>query len=114
MTDQLRGASQPERDHLSPSDLLSDDPDKTVDPRAIRVRTQSDLGPGTCADIRDDLRNTDRTVDDVVCAYSDDYGKQTLQRHYHGRCAHDIDTPPVRYDRSSQVWMTAPHPDNNE
>ena len=112
MTKPRRDAA-PERDHLTPGDLLSDDPDKSVDPRAIRARTQSQIGPGTCAGIRDALRGTDRDLKDVTTGYRIPYEPNTLQRHYRGRCAHAVDTPPVRYDHSDKRWRTV-HGDANE
>ena len=113
MTNAPRRDPEPERDHVTPGDLLSDDPDESVDPRMIRTRTQSSIGPGTCAGIRDALRGTDRALKDVTTGYRIPYNPETLQRHYRGRCAHDIDAPPVRYDHSNDVWRTA-HPETNE
>ena len=78
MTDKLRPDAQPERDHLTPADILSDDPDKSVDPSAIRTRIGSRIGPGTCAELR---------------------------RHYRGRCAHDTDAAPVRWDAVAREWV---------
>lgn len=113
MTNAPRRDPEPERDHLAPADLLSDDPDESVDPQAIRTRTQSRIGPGTCAGIRDALRGTDRDLKDVTTGYRIPCDPETLQRHYRGRCAHDIDTPPVRYDHDAEWWRTV-HPEDNE
>ena len=113
MIDPIRPESPPERDHVSPADLLSDDPDESVDPSMIRTRTQSDFGPGTCAALRDRLRGRGVTAPAVADALDITAGRRTLSEHYRGRCAHDIDAPPVRYDNSNGVWRTA-HPENNE
>lgn len=114
MTNPLRPDAPPERDHVSPGDLLSDDPDESVDPRMIWTRTQSDLGPGTCAALRERLRRGDTSPTRVADALDIDAGEQTLSDHYRGRCAHDIDAPPVRYDHSDRVWRTDPATETNE
>lgn len=107
MSDKLRPDAQPERDHLTPGDLLSDDPDASVDPTAIRARTGSPIGPGTCAELRRHLRG-DATVADVADTLGIDADRPALRRHYRGRCAHDTDAPPVRWDATQREWIVDP------
>lgn len=103
MSDTPRRDPAPERDHVSPADLLSDDPDTTVDMTAIRARTQSPIGPGTCAALRRSLRGT-RSVEAVADELGVEYNERTFRRHYNGRCAHDVAASPVVWDASAREW----------
>jgi len=113
MTDP-RADPAPERDHLEPGDLLSDDPDKSVDPAAIRTRTQSHIGPGTCAKIRDALRGSDKRAFHVARPFGVTKDADRLRRHYQGACGHDIDALPVRYDHGLDEWVTIMEGDADE
>ena len=104
MTNPIRSESPPERDYLTPADLLSDDPDESVDPTVIHARTGSPIGPGTCAALRHHLRG-DATVADVADALGIDADRRALRRHYRGRCAHDTDAAPVRWDATAREWV---------
>lgn len=105
MTDERprRADAPPERDHLAPDDLLSDDPDASVDMSVIRTRTQDPIGPGTCAALRRALRGT-RSVKAVADELGVDYDERTFRRHYNGRCAHDVDASPVVWDQTASEW----------
>lgn len=107
MSDTPRREPAPKRDHLTPGDLLSDDADASVDPTAIRTRTGSPIGPGTCAALRRHLRG-DATVADVADALGIDANQRALRRHYRGRCAHDTDAAPVRWDATQREWIVGP------
>lgn len=106
MTNAPRRDAEPERDHLAPADLLSDDPTESVDPRSIRTRTQSSIGPGTCAALRDALRGSDKNAAAVANGLGVPFTRSTLQRHYRGRCKHTIDAEPVCYNHSLNEWQT--------
>ena len=106
MSDRLRSDAGAKRDHLTPADLLSDDPEKSVDPSTIRTRTQSDIGPGTCAALRDALRGCDQPVEQVAEQVGATINDDNLRQHYRGRCEHDHDAPPVRYNFGAAEWQT--------
>lgn len=97
------------RDYLSPSDLLSDNPDTSVDMTVIRTRTQDPIGPGTCDALRRALRGR-RSVEDVADELGIEYDERTFRRHYNGRCAHDVDAPPVKWDISVRQWTVRDDP----
>jgi len=109
-----RATPEPERDHITPGDLLSDDPEQSVDPAAIRTRTQSHIGPGTCAKIRDSLRGSDKDACHVAAGYGVEKDISRLRQHYQGRCGHDTTALPVRYDHGLQEWVTIMGGDTHE